>query len=531
MTINPYSFSRQPIYAPSGVVATSQPLAAQAGLSILKDGGNAIDAALATAICLTVVEPTQNGIGGDAFALVWDGKQIHGINGSGRAPALLHPEFLQLKPNDTMPTYGWPGVTVPGGPRTWFDLHNQFGHLPFKKLFKPAIHYARYGYPLSPVVAEYWKRAKNIFKHYEGAEFQPWKRTFLPSGFSPKAGKTWRCEELAETLELLAESNTKDFYSGSIAKAIDQFSRETGGAIRYEDLAQHQSEWVTPISVEYMGHEVWELPPNNQAIATLIALNKLAHVPLPAHRDSEYGIHLQIEAMKLAFADTLAHVGDPKHTSPPIEELLSEQYAKIRSKKIGPHASEPETGIPQKGNTVYLATADRNGMMVSFIQSNYMGFGSGVVIPNTGVALHNRGNSFNLKPGHPNELQPGKRPYHTIMPGFLTQKGKAVGPFGVMGAFMQPQGHLQVVLNTLNYHMNPQAALDAPRWCWVKGKEVRVEHSMPKHIVHGLLERGHIVSVSPDDTGFGRGQIIWRKSNGIFVSGSDGRADGLAIGY
>lgn len=531
MFTNPFSFTRQPIYAPSGMVATSQPLAAEVGVSILKEGGNAVDAAIATAVALTVLEPTQNGIGGDAFALLWDGKKVHGLNSSGRSPALLDRDYLGLKEGDSMPTYGWPGVTVPGAPRSWIEMHRNFGRLPFRQLFKPAIHYARYGYPIGPVVAEYWRRADRIFSQQEGPEFAPWHDTFMPSGFTPKAGQVWRSEAMAQTLEALADSETQDFYQGRIAEQIAQFSKDTGGALRYEDLAAHTSEWVEPISAHYKGHDIWELPPNNQAIATLMALKKLQEIDLPDHWHSPRGIHLQIEAMKLAFADTLAYVGDPEHSKVSPQALLDDAYIAQRRTLIGEQASNPEAGMPENGNTVYLSVVDKDGMMVSFIQSNYMGFGSGVVVPDTGVALHNRGHSFKLETGHPNELKPNKRPYHTIMPGFMTRDGQAVGPFGVMGAFMQPQGHLQVAVNMLNYGINPQTVLDLPRWMWVKGQEIRVEQGMPKEVVLGLLERGHEVTVSPDDTGFGRGQIIWRQPNNVLVGGSDGRADGQAIGY
>lgn len=531
MEHNPYGMSREPVYAHQGMVATSHPLAAQAGLAVLRDGGNAMDAAIATAAALTVVEPTQNGIGGDAFALIWDGTSLHGLNGSGRAPQGMTREALGLKEGDTMPVYGWSGVTVPGTPRAWADAHQRFGSMSFDKLLRPAIDYARHGAAVAPVVAEYWRRAQRNMASLRTPEYQGWHDTFMPEGFEPKAGNTWRNESMAETLEALARSNADDFYTGEIASKIDRFARETNGSLRAEDLAAHRSEWVDPIQTTYRDHQVWEIPPNNQAIAALLALNVLSELDMPVHREDEYGLHLQIEAMKLAFADTLAFIGDADHCSYSAEELLCLNYAGERRGLITDEASEPAAGAPAKGNTVYLAVADRSGMMVSFIQSNYMGFGSGVVVPDTGIALHNRGNSFNLRSGHPNELKPGKRPYHTIMPGFLTRDGKAVGPFGVMGAYMQPQGHVQMILNTLNYGMHPQAALDAPRWQWTQGRQVRVEQSMPRHVVRSLLSRGHDIIVSPDDTGFGRGQIIWRRSDGLLVGGSDCRADGQVAAF
>lgn len=529
---NPYGLSREPVYAQEGMVATSHPLAAQAGLEVLRKGGNAVDAAIAAATTLTVVEPTQNGVGGDAFALVWDGQTVHAMNGSGRSPASLSYEALGLKEGDSMPALGWGGVTVPGAPGAWAALHKRFGKRDFSSLFDSAIHYARNGAPLAPVVAEYWRRAeRNMRAHATGEEYQGWFDMFLPAGFTPRAGQRWSSEDLANSLERIAASHAEDFYTGKLAEKIDAFSRKTGGLLRASDLAEYQTDWVKPICAEYMGYEVWELPPNNQAIATLLALNTLSGLPIGNYREDEYNIHLQIEAMKLAFADTLAYVGDIDHCHVTAEELLCPKYAEQRRALIGDQASSPEAGMPKRGNTVYLAVADKQGMMVSFIQSNYMGFGSGIVVPGTGVALHNRGHSFSLKKGHANELGPKKRPYHTIMPGFLTKAGKAVGPFGVMGAFMQPQGHLQMVLNTIQHDLHPQAALDAPRWQWVSGKQVRVEQSMPRHVIRSLLSRGHEVVVSPDDTGFGRGQIIWRLDNDVLVGGSDGRADGQVAAF
>lgn len=531
MLRSPYAISRQPVYARGGLVATSQPLASQAGLFILREGGNAVDAAIATAAALTVLEPTSNGIGSDAFALVHADGHVYGLNGSGRSPRGYSREQLQLElEGGAIPARGWAPVTVPGAPRAWADLHDRFGRLPFERVLEPAILYAREGYPLSPVLAEYWRRGIELFEAYDSPAFRPWRQTFAPQGFVPRAGEVWRSEDHARTLEAIACSKTEEFYSGRIAEQIDAFSRDTGGHLRFEDLAQHRGDWVEPLSVDYKGFEVWEIPPNTQAIATLEALNILRGLELPKVRDVGEGLHLQIEAMKLAFADALAYVGDPAEAAP-VEALLGDRYAAERRALIGDTAMAPVAGKPPRGDTVYLCTADADGMMVSFIQSNYQGFGSGIVVPDTGVALQNRGYNFTLEPGHPNEFQPGKRPYHTIMPGFLTRQGEAIGPFGVMGGYMQPQGHLQVVLNTVDYGMDPQAALDAARWLWVQGREVHVEHAMPAHLVEFLLSRRHDVIVAPDATRFGRGQIIWRRSNGVLEAGSDSRTDGCAAGY
>lgn len=530
----PYAVSRRAVYARQGVVATSQPLASQAGLFILREGGNAIDAAIATAAALTVVEPASNGIGGDAFAIVYANGRVHGLNGSGRAPQGCSRDQLRSElENGDIPIRGWAPVTVPGAPRAWADLHKRFGCLPFEQLFKPAIHYARAGYPLSPVLAEYWRRETDLLSSYEAPVFQPWKQTFAPQGFTPRAGEIWCSEGHARTLDAIARSEADEFYRGRIAEQIDAFSRETGGWLRFDDLAQHRSDWVEPLSVDFKGFEVWEIPPNSQAIAVLQALKILTGMELPAQRDDGEGLHLQIEAMKLAFADTLAYVGDPTmSTAPQPETLLCDRYIAGRRALIGEFAMMPAAGTPPQSDTVYLCAADASGMMVSFIQSNYLGFGSGIVVPGTGIALHNRGHDFTLEPGHPNEFQPGKRPYHTLMPGFLTRQGEAIGPFGVMGATMQPQGQLQVLLNTVIYGMDPQAALDATRWRWVQEREIHVEHAMPAHLVEFLRSRGHDVHVAPAyNHPFGRGQIIWRRSNGVFEAGSDSRTDGCAAGY
>jgi gamma-glutamyltranspeptidase/glutathione hydrolase len=524
-----YPSARQPVYARRGMVATGQPLAAQAGLSILQAGGNAIDAAIATAIALTVVEPTANGIGGDNFALVWADGELHGLNASGAAPAGLS---LGALPDGKMPVHGWLPVTVPGAVRGWADLHGRFGRLPFAKLFEPAIYYARHGYPLSPVAAHNWARATQIYRSLNLPELNEWFRVFAPAGFTPRPGAVWASEGHATTLERIAASGGADFYEGRLAEQIGRHAEATGGLLRASDLAAHQSEWVAPISASYMGHEVWEIPPNGQGIAALIALGVLEGMELPDERDTLLGLHLQIEAIKLAFADAHAHVSDMRHSEVPVERLLSAAHFAGLRDRIGTAALDPQTRAPSEGGTVYLAAADGDGNMVSLIQSNYMGFGSGVVIPGTGVGLHNRGHNFNLEEGHPNALKPGKRPYHTIIPGFLTREGAPVGPFGVMGGFMQPQGHVQVILNTLRYGMNPQEALDAPRWQWVNGRNVEVEHGLGAHLSRELARMGHRVSVQLEAGSFGRGQIIWRDpKTGVLVGGSEPRTDGLVAAY
>ncbi|PNY82385.1 gamma-glutamyltransferase family protein [Deinococcus koreensis] len=524
---------RRPVYAARGMVATGQPLAAQAGLSILQAGGNAIDAAIATAAALTVVEPTSNGLGGDLFALVWTGGELHGLNASGAAPAALSLEALQERHGGEMPRHGWTPVTVPGGVRGWADLHARFGRLEFAQVLAPAIRYARDGYPLSPVLAAGWARAIQIYRALEAPLLDEWFRTFAPDGFSPAPGALWRSEAHARTLEAIAASHGEAFYSGDLAARIDAHARATGGLLRAADLAAHRSEWVTPIHTDYLDHRVYEIPPNGQGIAALIALNVLRDLPLPGRRDDPEGLHLQIEAMKRGFHDAHRFVGDPRHAPVDVQSLLSEANAAAHRSLLGTVAHDPATRAPGTGGTVYLATADDAGNMVSLIQSNYMGFGSGVVVPGTGVALHNRGHNFSLEAGHPNVLAPGKRPYHTIIPGFLGRTdGTPVGPFGVMGGFMQPQGHLQVVLNTVRYGMNPQQALDAPRWQWHSGLQVEVEPALGTGLSRELARRGHGITVGLEPGSFGRGQMIRRSADtGVLEGGTESRTDGHIAAY
>lgn len=532
---SPYTIERVPVIARNGVVATGQALAAQAGLAVLRRGGNAVDAAIATAVMLTVVEPTSNGIGSDAFALVWDGNRLHGLNASGRSPAALTPEVVRAAGHDTMPAMGWMPVTVPGAPRAWRDLHDRWGRLPFETLFEDAIRYAEEGYGLSPALARGWQSATQTYRVRTTPEFAGWLPTFAPNDFVPQAGKIWASPGHARTLREIAATGAESFYTGDLADKIVAFSEATGGYLTREDLAAHRSAWVEPLGTSYRGYDVWEIPPNGQGMTTLMALNILEGYDLQSiPRDSTEAYHLQLEAIKLAFADAQRFIGDPEHLEDPDtlwKALLDKSYAEGRRKSIGKLAMRRQHGDPLRGGTVYLCTADSDGMMVSMIQSNYMGFGSGIVIPDTGIALQNRGHGFSLEPGHPNSLAPRKRPFHTIIPGFLTREGQAVGPFGVMGGHMQPQGHLQMVVNTVDYGLNPQASLDAPRWQWTAGLDIDLELTTPGHVVRGLLARGHAVTVAPESGRFGRGQIIWRLPNGAYVAGSESRTDGLAAGF
>lgn len=522
----------QPVVAANGMVATSQPLAAQAGLAILRAGGNAVDAAIATVATLTVVEPGSTSIGGDAFALIWDGNALHGLNGSGRAPTGLTIEEVRGRGHETMPDYGWLPVTVPGAPATWRDLHQRFGKLPFQQILEPAITYAEKGYPASPVVAWSWRRQVDVHSTLQGDEFAHFLDLYAPGGKAPGVGDMWCNADKANTIRRIAETYAEAFYTGEIGEKIVKFAQSTDGFITAEDLAQHTSTWVEPISTNYRGYDVWEIPPNGQGIAALVALNILEGFDLASlRRNSTESFHLQIEAMKLAFVDAHRYVGDPERVEVPVDGMLSKTYATTRRALIGDTALDPEPGAPPHSDTVYLCTADEDGMMVSFIQSAYKGFGSHVVVPGTGFSFQNRGRGFSLDPEHPNALEPGKRPFHTIIPGFLTKDGAPIGPFGVMGGFMQPQGHVQMIVNTIDYGMDPQTSLDQPRWQWDKERIVLLEPAVDPAILDELRQRGHEAEVRDNLGLFGRGQIIWRLSSGALIGGSDHRADGQAAGY
>ncbi|MBK4735425.1 gamma-glutamyltransferase family protein [Noviherbaspirillum pedocola] len=526
----PYPSRRNAVYARRGMVATSQPLAAQAGLQILQAGGNAIDAAIAAAAALTVVEPTANGIGGDAFALVWHGGKLHGLNASGPAPRAASIDAYRKLGCDAIPLYGPLSVTVPGTPAAWAALARRFGKLPLTKTLHAAIDYAREGFPVSPSIAYAWQTATKLFRGaFKGEHFQHWFDTFAPQR-APRAGEIWRSHTHAATLEAIAQTDAESFYRGDLAERIAAFLQQSGGHMTAQDLADYAVQWVDPISVDYRGYRVWEIPPNGQGLVALIALNILKGFDV-SDRDTVRTLHRQIEAMKLAFADGLAHIADPAHMRMSVEDLLSDAYADERRALIGEEALLPLPGVPARGGTVYLCTADSEGNMVSYIQSNYLGFGSGMVVPGTGIALHNRGNNFSLDPAHANHIAPGKRPYHTIIPGFLTWDDRPIGPFGVMGAFMQPQGHVQMMMNSIDFGLNAQASLDAPRWEWEKGLRVNIESTTPEHLYRGLADIGHDVFWSNNRIGFGRGQIIWRNEEGVLCGGTEPRTDGAVAAW
>lgn len=527
----PYPSRRSLVFAGRGMVATSQPLAAQAGLEILKKGGNAVDAAVAAAACLTVVEPTSNGIGGDAFALVWTGGKLRGLNSSGPAPMKLSFEALEKAGHGEMPQYGVCPVTVPGAPACWAELSRRFGRLPLTESMRPAIEYAEAGFPVSPIVSDRWEAAFRVYRARSGEEFKHWFEAFAPDGRAPSAGEVWRLPEQAKTLSAIAETGGEAFYRGDLAEKIGDFFQRYSGYLAAGDLAAFEPEWVEPVRLHYRGYDVWEIPPNGHGIVALMALNILNGLELGA-KDTAEAYHLQIEAIKLAFLDGLEYIADRRSMKVEVSDLLSDAYAAERRSLIGGRAIVARSGKPRGGGTVYLATADGEGNMVSFIQSNYQGFGSGMVVPGTGIALHNRGFCFSSDSRHPNCLKPGKKPYHTIIPGFLTKDGKPVGPFGMMGGFIQPQGHVMIVTNCVDFGLNPQAALDAPRFRWTAGRVVEVEAQFPPHLAEALARMGHDVRYGAvGDRDFGRGQIIQRDKNGVLAGGSEPRADGQVCGW
>lgn len=527
MTISwqfPYPSQRMPVLA-RNVVATSQPLAAQAGLRMLLKGGNAVDAALATAIALTVVEPTSNGIGSDAFALVWDGENLHGLNGSGRSPrAWTLDRFAGF---DQMPIFGWDAVTVPGAVDTWVQLSQKFGKLPFGDLFAPAIEYAQNGFVVSPITAVRWSTTPELYR-----DFPDFGKTFLPAGRAPRAGERFSCPDQVQTLKSIAASHGESFYRGDLAQKIVNCAESNGGAMTLEDLANHYSQWVQPISTEYRDVHLHQIPPNGQGLAALIALGLLRNFDLHQYpADSADSIHLQVEAMKIALAEAYRHIADSSAMVVDPEGLLAEEFLNRRAQEIRiDRASHPESKILTDHGTVYLTAADENGMLVSFIQSNYLGFGSGVVIPQTGISMQNRGHGFVLEQGHPNCVGGNKRPFHTIIPGFVTRDGQALMSFGVMGGSMQAQGHAQMMVRIFDYNQNPQAACDAPRWHVDENFQVALEPGTSPEVVSDLKDRGQIIIDNPPPHLFGAAQLIYTLEDG-YCAASDHRKDGQAVGY
>jgi gamma-glutamyltranspeptidase/glutathione hydrolase len=533
----PYASTRLPVFA-RNVVSTSHPLAAQAGLRILWQGGNAVDAAIAAAAALTITEPVSNGLGSDAFCILWDGQQLHGLNASGNAPQAWTPGYFQAKYGagaTTPPKRGMDSVTIPGAVSAWVALSERFGKLPFEDLLQPAIEIAERGYLLPVVVQQKWEAATPELQSLPG-----FAQSFLPWGRAPKVGELFKFPAAARGLRLIAQTKGQAFYGGEIAQALARFSAENGGSHQVSDFAQFKPEWVTPLAKNYRQHTLHEIPPNGQGIAAQIALGILENFDLASLPvDGVASQHLQIEAMKLAFADVYRFVAEREGMEVSTEQMLDNAYLAQRAKLIDMKRAQAfGAGNPVKGGTIYLTAADENGMMVSFIQSNYMGFGSGCVEPTYGISLQNRGHGFTVSTDTPNQanlVAPGKRPFHTIIPAFLTQDGQPVMSFGVMGGNMQPQGHMQTVVRMLDYQQNPQAACDAPRWRFNQGMEINVESSMNPQTVQGLKDLGHQVDVINDSyQDFGAGQFIWRAGDPQvegYVVASDPRRDGLAAGF
>jgi len=530
---NPYATTRLPTFA-RNVVSTSHPLAAQAGLRILGQGGNAVDAAVAAAAAMTICEPVSNGLGSDAFAILWDGKVLHGLNAAGGAPQAWTPDYFKRKYGadaKTPPKRGFDAVTVPGAVAGWVALSERFGKLPFADLFAPAIEIAERGYLLPVVVQQKWAAAVPELGSSPG-----FAEAFLAWGRAPKVGELFRFPAAARALRAIAQTRGAAFYEGEIAEAVVRFSQAHGGAHRARDFAACRPEWVEPIAKCYRGYTLHEIPPSGQGIAALIALGILDTFDLSSLAvDGVDSQHLQIEAIKLAFADTYRYVAEASAMEVTPEQMLDDAYLAKRARLIDmKRAQDFGAGNPVRGGTIYLTAADENGMMVSFIQSNYMGFGSGCVEPSFGISLQNRGHGFSLKPG-PNQVAPGKRPFHTIVPAFLTKDGQPVMSFGVMGGNMQPQGHMQTLVRMLDYGQSPQSACDAPRWRFNAGLEINGEQQMAAATLRGLAERGHRIEVINDSyQDFGAGQFIWRMGDPQvegYLAVSDARRDGLAAGY
>ena len=536
-----YPSQRLPVFG-RNLVATSHPLAAQAGLRMLGKGGNAVDAAVAAAAVMTIVEPCSNGLGSDAFAILWDGTRLHGLNASGCAPAAWTAAYFKAKyaaDAATPPRRGWDSVTLPGAVAAWVALSERFGRLPFADLLQPAIEVAERGYAVPVVVQQKWAAAAGVAELVAQPGFA---EAFLPQGRAPRVGERFVFADAARSLRLVAETRGEAYYRGEIAEAMARHAKAHGGAMSAADLAAYRPEWVETVAQRYRGHTLHEIPPNGQGITALIALgileqfDDLASLPV----DGAAAQHLQIEAIKLAFADAYRYVAEPSAMPCTPAQMLDPAYLASRARLIDRKRAQVfQAGTPgdvhRRGGTIYLTAADERGMMVSFIQSNYMGFGSGVVVPGYGISLQNRGHGFSLDAASPNVVAPGKRPFHTIIPAFLTREGEPLMSFGVMGGNMQPQGHVQTLLRMLDHRQPPQAACDAPRWRFNSGLEINVEAAMPAATVQGLIELGHRTEIIRDSyQDFGAGQFIWRLGDPAhdgYVGASDARRDGLVAGW
>lgn len=535
--------TRSEVIAKNGAAATSHPLATQIAIDILKSGGNAIDAAIAANAALGLMEPTGCGIGGDLFAIVWVAKEgkLYGLNASGRSPAGLTLDEFKRRGLQAIPARGPLPVSVPGCVDGWFALHKRFGKLPMAEILAPAINYARDGFPVTQVIAHYWEQGGEVLQGYPN-----FAQTFLPGGRAPREGELFRNPDLASTLERIARGGRDVFYKGEIARIIDRYARENDCFLRYEDLAAHTSTWIEPVATTYRGYEIWELPPNGQGIAALQMLNLLEAYDLAAmgHNSADYLHHL-IEAKKIAFEDRAKFYADPDFNEIPVEALISKAYAAKRRALLDPKraARELDPGDPrlQEGDTIYLTVADKDRNMVSLIQSNFRGFGSGLVPDGLGFVLQNRGELFSLDPEHMNGYAPAKRPFHTIIPGFVTRDGRPFLSFGVMGGDMQPQGHVQVLCNIIDFGMNTQEAGDAARFFhggsstptgerMTTGGEVALESGIEMEVQRELAARGHRLRVLPGAFG-GYQAILYDAENDVYRAASESRKDGMAAGY
>ncbi|MBQ3390095.1 MAG: gamma-glutamyltransferase family protein [Firmicutes bacterium] len=524
---NRYASGRNTVYAKGGMCCSVSPLGSGIGAEILRKGGNAMDAAIAMAAAMPLLEPTGNSLGSDCFVIAWMDGKLYGLDGSGVSPKGLSRETVLEKGFQEVPKDGWLPVMVPGAPKAWAVLRQRFGTMSMQELMAPAIRYAEEGFPFPVTGLKELERDTAHFQDLAEKEpelFGPWLAYFTRQGRAFGPGEVFRNPDMAKTLRTLAETDCEAFYSGEVMRAIVDHSRKTGGYFCEEDFTGYNVRWADPVSTEYHGYTVHEMPPNGHGITALMALNILKNLPMDEERETTRNYHHMIEAVKLAFADTKKYVADPRFMKTKTEDLLSEEYARRRRLLIGERAIEPEAGNPCCGGTVYFSTADREGNMVSFIQSHY-DRGSGIAVPGTGITLQNRGAGFSMDPDSDNVLEGGKKCYHTIIPGFLTKDGKPVGPFGVMGGFMQPQGHVQVVLNAVDFHMNPQECLDAPRFQWVGGRKVQLERTVPAEIAEDLQRMGHEIEIVPDELDMGRGQIIWNL-DGVYAGGTEPRADG-----
>jgi gamma-glutamyltranspeptidase/glutathione hydrolase len=533
--------TRSEVIAQNGMAATSHPLATQVAIDILKQGGSAVDAAIAANACLGLMEPVSNGIGGDLFAIVWDAntKKLHGLNASGRSPKSLTLDYFLEHGYESIPYYGPLPVSVPGCVDGWFELHKKFGKLTMKENLQPTIDYARNGFPMAELIAFYLERSAPRYEQYAG-----FKEVFMPDGRTPKKGEIFKNPYLANTLQTIAEEGRDAFYKGDIARTIDKYMKDQGGFLSYEDLAEHKSEWVEPVSTNYRGYDVWELPPNGQGIAALQILNILEAYDIKSMGfGSEEYMHLLIEAKKLAFEDRAKFYSDPDFNDLPVDKLISKEYASERRQLINPDraARSYPAGKLKNGDTIYLTVADKDGNMVSLIQSNYLGIGSGMTPTGLGFVLQDRGNLFSLDKNHMNVYEPGKRPFHTIIPAFVTKDGLPFFSFGVMGGSMQPQGHVQVLINIIDFGMNIQEAGDAPRinhtgssqptgGIMNDGGTVQVESGFDYEVIRELEKMGHRVVFSVGPYGGYQG-ILWDDQNKVYYGASESRKDGMAIGY